>query len=67
MEVDPAQAAETSATPSIRKFNPPIDPFTQDLLPECIIYLRLLLILANLDAGRIQEVGHLDSDSGRMR
>ena len=73
MEVDstPAPAPEanrtttesngtaTSATTIPKKFSPPIDPTNQDLLPECIVYLRLLLLLANLDAGKIQEVsGH---------
>ena len=67
MEVDSAQPAATSPTPSIKKFNPPVDPSTQDLLPECIIYLRLLLILANLDAGRIHEVGHSPRSTAVVR
>lgn len=63
MEVDtpvPATegtAAEAGTSPSPKKkFVPPIDPATGDLLPEGIVYLRLLLILANLDAGRVVEV-----------
>jgi len=42
--------------PPAKKFTPPIDPTNQDLMPECTVYLRLLLILANLDAGKVQEV-----------
>lgn len=50
-------AAEAATGPSPKKkFVPPIDPATGDLLPEGIVYLRLLLILANLDAGRVVEV-----------
>lgn len=58
MEVDssaPAAEGTTVPTPK-KKFVPPIYPATGDLLPEGIVYLRLLLILANLDAGRIIEV-----------
>ncbi|ADV20103.1 26S proteasome regulatory subunit N3 [Cryptococcus gattii E566] len=51
-------AAEAATGPSPKKkFVPPIDPATGDLLPEGIVYLRLLLILANLDAGRVVEAG----------
>ncbi|OXH42303.1 26S proteasome regulatory subunit N3 [Cryptococcus neoformans] len=59
MEVDssaPAAEGTTVPTPK-KKFVPPIYPATGDLLPEGIVYLRLLLILANLDAGRIIEAG----------
>ena len=38
------------------KYIAPIDPITGDLSPECTVYLRLLLILANLDAARVQQV-----------
>ena len=38
------------------KYTAPIDPITGDLMPECTVYLRLLLILANLDAARVQQV-----------
>lgn len=58
MEVDssaPAAEGTTVPTPK-KKFVAPIYPATGDLLPEGIVYLRLLLILANLDAGRIIEV-----------
>ncbi len=59
MDVDPIPTPDPAATPSSKKSTPPIDPIDQDLLPECIVYLRLLLILANLDAGKVQEVCHL--------
>jgi 26S proteasome regulatory subunit N3 len=38
------------------KYTAPVDPTTGDLLPECTVYLRLLLILANLDAGHVKQV-----------
>lgn len=50
-----AAGAATGPSPK-KKFVPLIDPATGDLLPEAIVYLRLLLILANLDAGRVVEV-----------
>lgn len=72
MEVDtsvPATegtAAEAATGPSPKKkFVPPIDPVTGDLLPEGIVYLRLLLILANLDAGHVVEVCLFFIHSGR--
>ncbi len=63
MDVDPAPtpSADPAPTPTPKKFSPPIDPKNQDLIPECIVYLRLLLILANLDAGKVQEVRILKS------
>ena len=51
-----------ATTPSGRKSAAPVDAVTQDLLPECIVYIRLLLILSNLDAGNVKEVG----DSGHL-
>jgi 26S proteasome regulatory subunit N3 len=61
MEVDSAPAEEPNGTatpsPSGKKYSPPVDSSTQDLLPECVVYLRLLLILANLDAGRVEQAG----------
>lgn len=48
-------AASKSAT-APRKNAGPVDPVTHDLLPEGIAYLRLLIILAALDAGRVDEV-----------
>nr|ODN97792.1 26S proteasome regulatory subunit N3 [Cryptococcus depauperatus CBS 7855] len=55
-------ASSGTATPTVttesvpkKKFVPPIDPSTGDLLPEGIVYIRLLLVLMNLDAGRVKE------------
>jgi hypothetical protein len=59
MDVDTStEAPPTSATTSTvaKKFTPPINATTGDLLPECTAYIRLLLILANLDAGHIEQV-----------
>ncbi|WWD17477.1 hypothetical protein CI109_101918 [Kwoniella shandongensis] len=64
MEVDPAPAATTTTTAegtttpaSKKKFTPPIDGASGDLLPEGVMYIRLLVILLNLDAGRVKEAG----------
>lgn len=51
-----ASAETTAATTQNRKFTPPVDAATGDLLVEGIVYLRLLLILLNLDAGKVEEV-----------
>ena len=60
MEIDSAPAASKDTTSTQpRKFSPPIDPNTHDLFPEGTIYIRLLLILANLDAERVKEVRSL--------
>lgn len=55
----PAPASGT-ATPSVpvpagKRFAPPIDAHTQDTIAEVTVYLRLLIILANLDHGKVQE------------
>nr|WRH23619.1 Fructose-1-6-bisphosphatase [Naematelia aurantialba] len=58
-----AAAAATTAAPTAgaaaasKKYTPPTDAATGDLVPEGAVYLRLLLILANLDAGKSQEAG----------
>lgn len=51
-------AASTSATQP-KKFSPPVDGVSQDLIPEAVVYLRLLLILMSLDAGKVKEVSQL--------
>lgn len=63
MEIDqapidvPANAAASApAETQAKKFSPPLDGVTQDLIPEAVAYLRLLLVLMNLDAGKVQEV-----------
>ncbi len=60
MDVDIAPSAPNGSAPPIKKFTPPLDPATQDTVPEAVVYLRLLLILANLDAGKVKEVSCLD-------
>ena len=44
------------APPAAKKYTPPIDQPTGDLIPEGTVYLRLLLVLLNLDAGKVVEV-----------
>ncbi|WWC61685.1 uncharacterized protein I303_104270 [Kwoniella dejecticola CBS 10117] len=59
MEVDPTSTStETAngASTTQKKNSPPTDA-GGDLIPEGIMYLRLLLILQNLDAGKIAEAG----------
>ncbi|WVR07220.1 hypothetical protein IAU60_004261 [Kwoniella sp. DSM 27419] len=63
MEVDsnaaPAEATDspdTAPAAGKKKFTPPVDA-SGDLLPEAVMYVRLLLILANLDAGKVKEAG----------
>ena len=52
MEVDAEQPSNSAVrTP----FLPPLDS-AGDLLPECVAYIRLLILLAALDAGKVQEV-----------
>lgn len=59
----PAAEASTSATTTTaaaapsqpKKYTAPIDQTTSDLIPEAIVYLRLLIILAALDAGKVAE------------
>lgn len=64
MEIDDeAPAASGEAGPSAptvsvaKKYTPPIDSATNDLIPEAVVYLRLLLLLAALDAGKVAEAG----------
>ena len=62
MQVDgkPDGAISGVATPSakttvVKKYAPPVDS-SGDLLVECTVYIRLLLILANIDAKNLDEV-----------
>ncbi|WVQ82190.1 hypothetical protein IAT38_004318 [Cryptococcus sp. DSM 104549] len=73
MEVDPSPAAAPEAAADApkapapkRKFVPPVDSATGDLLPEGIVYLRLLLILATLDAGRTVEAGDFATETADL-
>jgi 26S proteasome regulatory subunit N3 len=69
MQVDPAPAlasmervdkssseATSTSTSNARKYSPPLDAQSGDLIPEGVVYLRLLLVLMNLDAGKVEEV-----------
>lgn len=47
---------EKPVVPAKKAYVPQADPITGDLVPECAAYLRLLIILANLDAKRVKEV-----------
>ena len=67
MEVDPAPSEEKEkdsdkakdseaakpAAPAF-KYTAPVDPLTGDLLPEGTVFLRLLLLLAVIDAGDLK-------------
>lgn len=39
-----------------KKYNAPVDGQSGDLIIEGTAYLRLLLVLMNLDAGKVEEV-----------
>jgi hypothetical protein len=65
MDVDESVAAPANGTPAPAsipaaaegsKFAPPIDATSGDTVPEVTIYVRLLLILANLDADKVELV-----------
>ncbi|WRT66189.1 uncharacterized protein IL334_003142 [Kwoniella shivajii] len=63
MEVDSAPTTTDGSTTSTKKkFSPPLDS-NGDLIPEGIMYLRLLLILSNLDAGKVVEAGEFALES----
>jgi 26S proteasome regulatory subunit N3 len=50
---------ETPKASSKPKYTAPVDGQTEDLILEGTAYLRLLLILMNLDAGKVEEVSQL--------
>jgi 26S proteasome regulatory subunit N3 len=60
-EATPAEATASTSAAQAKKFSPPLDGISQDLIPEAVVYLRLLLILMNLDAGKVKEVSQLMS------
>ncbi|WVQ77238.1 hypothetical protein IAR50_006921 [Cryptococcus sp. DSM 104548] len=76
MEVDttPAPEATTesaalSTTPAPapkKKFSPPLDSSSSDLIPEAIVYLRLLLLLKSLDAGKVKEAGEFAEETAEL-
>ncbi|RXK36841.1 26S proteasome regulatory subunit N3 [Tremella mesenterica] len=49
-----------------KKYTPPLDPQTGDLIPEGVVYLRLLLVLLNLDAGRVVEATELAMETAEF-
>lgn len=49
--------SSTAVAAPPKKYVAPVDQSTQDLIPEAIVYLRLLLVLAALDAGKVAEAG----------
>jgi 26S proteasome regulatory subunit N3 len=55
-ETSTASTTTTSPAASAKKYSPPVDAATGDLVIEGVIYLRLLLILLNLDAGKVEQV-----------
>ncbi|CAK9786175.1 putative 26S proteasome regulatory subunit [Cutaneotrichosporon oleaginosum] len=55
---DKGKSGESSTpAPAPKKYVVPLDAARQDLIPEGIVYLRLLIILAALDAGEVAEAG----------
>lgn len=74
MDVDAAPAGETegsassSTTPASapKKYTPPVDPNSNTLIPEAVMYIRLLLILAAIDAGQIAEAGEFALETTNM-
>lgn len=71
MQVDPSpttsEAAEgaakttKAAAPSVKKYTPPVDGQTGDLILEATAYLRLLLAIINLDAGNNDQVSQIST------
>jgi 26S proteasome regulatory subunit N3 len=59
-------SASTSTPPQPKKYTPPVDQATNDLIPEAIVYLRLLIILAAIDAGKIAEAGEFALETANI-
>lgn len=53
---DSADKAVKSSGSASKKYTPPVDAQTGDLILEATAYLRLLLALLNLDAGNNEQV-----------
>lgn len=71
MDVDaaPAAAADGTVAPvasTSKKYTPPVDSSNGDLIPEGVVYLRLLLLLAALDAGKVVEAGEFALETVEM-
>ncbi|WWC89523.1 uncharacterized protein L201_004447 [Kwoniella dendrophila CBS 6074] len=74
MEIDPTpttddaskdKEATTQSQPK-KKFSPPLDSSGNELIPEGVMYLRLLLILLNLDAGNTVEAGEFALETSEI-
>jgi 26S proteasome regulatory subunit N3 len=66
MQVDPTPAPTTTegekdkdTKASSKKYSAPTEGENGDLILEGVAYLRLLLILMNLDAGKVEEVSRI--------
>ncbi|BEJ12013.1 hypothetical protein CspHIS471_0204730 [Cutaneotrichosporon sp. HIS471] len=51
------EGESSTPAPAPKKYTAPVDSSTQDLIPEGVVYLRLLIILAAVDAGKVAEAG----------
>jgi 26S proteasome regulatory subunit N3 len=58
-ETDKEKEKEASKASSGKKYTAPLDGQSGDLIIEGTAYLRLLLVLMNLDAGKVEEVSFL--------
>jgi 26S proteasome regulatory subunit N3 len=58
-ETDKEKEKEATKASSGKKYTAPLDGQSGDLIIEATAYLRLLLVLMNLDAGKVEEVSCL--------
>jgi 26S proteasome regulatory subunit N3 len=65
MDMDEAAPAAGSSAQA-KKYTSPVDKATNDLIPEAVVYLRLLLILAALDAGKVVEAGEFALETANI-
>lgn len=65
-EASTSTSAATPAPAQPKKYTAPVDPATNDLIPEAVVYLRLLLILAAIDAGKIHEAGEFALETANI-
>ncbi|ODO08966.1 26S proteasome regulatory subunit N3 [Cryptococcus wingfieldii CBS 7118] len=66
---EPAAPGTTTPAPTPtpkKKFSPPLDSSSSDLIPEGVVYLRLLLLLKNLDAGNVKEAGEFAEETAEL-
>ena len=55
MDVDNPRQSEDPES-ALKSFQPPVDGVVKDLIAEAIIYICLLVIVANIDAGNLTDV-----------